>query len=182
VPDLTRRLSIQKVQAEDEAIFNELSQRLYTLEVQKADADLALRQMQTRSEEQDLQLMAGKQRRDLLLAELGEARQASGQATCRVSGKAHEVQANTRSEFSAGTETPATSDARSLASVSQVAGQTGGGGTGADGNSFLTPVQGVLRRSPKCGLKAAAKKVVALKRFDFGKPLASEASSRRGHH
>merc|ERR1712129_471537 len=46
-------LSIKKVQDGSTAVFNELSERLYTLEVQKADADQELQQLQSRLSEQD---------------------------------------------------------------------------------------------------------------------------------
>jgi len=169
-PDVARRLSIQHVQEEDQAVFNELSQRLYTLEVQKADADHELRQLQTKSAEQDRQLKAGKQRRELLLAELGAARQASGQEViCTKPEVMPDVQAAAKAEFYMGTDTSATSDTRSVAS-----GPPGAGNM--DGCSFLTPVQGVLRTSPKGDIQSAVKKVVAVHRFGFGG--ATEARGR----
>jgi len=166
-PDVKRRLSIQRVQEADEAIFNELSQRLYTLEVQKADADQELRLLQARSAEQDRQLQAGRQRREVLLAELGAARQASGQ------------EAGARSEYYVGTETTSTTcDTQSVAS-----GSPGGGGNGsADVNGFLTPVQGALRSSPKAIYTSGVgvRKATAVQRFGFGAERTSQNSGSRG--
>merc|ERR1712203_580711 len=55
-PDVKMRLSIQRVQEEGTVVFNELSERLYTLEVQKADVDQELRRLQTQNSELEKEL------------------------------------------------------------------------------------------------------------------------------
>lgn len=55
-PDVRRRLSVQKIQEEGMAVFNEMSENLYTLQVQKNDADQELERLHNRVVEQDGQL------------------------------------------------------------------------------------------------------------------------------
>merc|ERR1719436_42107 len=65
-PDVRRRLSIQRVQEEGTAVFNELSERLYTLEVQKADVDQEVRRLQDQVKEQAYSLLVAQQGREHL--------------------------------------------------------------------------------------------------------------------
>jgi len=160
-PDVRRRLSIQQVQEEGEAVFNELSERLYTLEVQKADADQELRQLQARAAEQDRQLRAGRLRRDELLAELGAARQAAGQEViCQKPSGVADLQACCKADFYTRSHTSVTSETRSVTS--------GAGGGGADACGFFAPVHGTLRSSPKVSIGSTVKKVVAVSRLAGG--------------
>lgn len=70
-PDSKRRLSIKNVEEEGLAVFNEMSEQLYTLQVQKADADQELRRLATRVQEQDAQLKSLSRQRDELLSKVG---------------------------------------------------------------------------------------------------------------
>eukprot|EP00927_Polykrikos_kofoidii_P027341 TRINITY_DN24090_c0_g1_i1.p1 TRINITY_DN24090_c0_g1~~TRINITY_DN24090_c0_g1_i1.p1 ORF type:complete len:1254 (-),score=254.93 TRINITY_DN24090_c0_g1_i1:136-3897(-) len=72
-----RRLSIQKVQEDGTALFNELSEQLYTFEVQKSDADRELGRLQQLVTEQAKELEKLRDvaaQRDSLLLELDTAR------------------------------------------------------------------------------------------------------------
>lgn len=149
-PDVQRRLSVQKVQQEGEALFNEFSERLHTLEVQKADADQELRRLQAKVAELRSELASVQQNRDELLEELSSTRHASMQDELRDCLKG--------SDFCLGGGAPsATSETRSVSSTG--GGRSGvGGGAGAGG--FLTEARGALHPSPKGLLTVNVKKVV----------------------
>eukprot|EP00929_Paragymnodinium_shiwhaense_P062196 TRINITY_DN31048_c0_g1_i1.p1 TRINITY_DN31048_c0_g1~~TRINITY_DN31048_c0_g1_i1.p1 ORF type:complete len:1180 (+),score=362.70 TRINITY_DN31048_c0_g1_i1:400-3939(+) len=76
-PDVRRRQSIMHVTEEHSSVFNELSEQLYTLEVQKADADQEVSRLGRLVKQQDkeLQRLHGiEKQRDSLLIELQNGR------------------------------------------------------------------------------------------------------------
>merc|ERR1740129_2367526 len=130
--------SLMRLQNESAAAFNELSEGLHTLEVQKADAELELQRMHSRLEEQEVELLAVQRERAQLLAELGSALQVKGDNLAR-----------TESTKWQGVESD-TSSAESCTSLN------------AANLFFGNPVSGQLRSSPKVtgALRAGVQKVV----------------------
>lgn len=181
-PDVRRRLSIQKVQEEGTQVFNELSERLYTLEVQKADADNELRRLQARAVEQDGQLKTLLRRRDELLAEIASLRErhrdsgiavsteegvaltgSGGGAASQGSGPGSakfQIQVRKLGSVATG-ERSATSDTRSMISGSPAA------AAGSDTSGFLvspavaTPSSALMSSPKSLMLFAGVQKIVA---------------------
>merc|ERR1712039_251887 len=111
---------------------NELSERLYTLEVQKADVDQELRRLQSQVTELETQLGAARQWAEKLQAQIEKTRKAS------IAGSDKPASDPGKSEFFIGADPSATSDTRSGQRESR--GDCGG---------FMTTANCGLRSSPK---------------------------------
>jgi len=68
-----RQLSVKRIAEDARKNFSEFSEKLHTLEVQKADVDGELRRLQQRFAEQEGQMRAVQRHRDQLLVEAGSA-------------------------------------------------------------------------------------------------------------
>eukprot|EP00931_Biecheleriopsis_adriatica_P101128 TRINITY_DN7633_c0_g1_i1.p1 TRINITY_DN7633_c0_g1~~TRINITY_DN7633_c0_g1_i1.p1 ORF type:complete len:1320 (-),score=415.67 TRINITY_DN7633_c0_g1_i1:182-4141(-) len=135
-----RKLSIQRAQEEGKRVFDELSERLYTLEVQKADVDKEVGRLQVQIAELQQQLHTT---RGQLLAYKKEPRPSS--SATGISSEGFDI------GFSAITATSATSDTRSRGSV-ESPNHRGFLSTSSDAGGFLggstrSPTE--LRSSPK---------------------------------
>lgn len=142
-PDIQRRLSIQRVQQDGEALFNELSERLHTLEVQKSDADLEVQRLQAIIVELRQELTTAQQSREALLLELRSTRNASVRDELRACQKGEDELF--------GEDGALTSETQSVCSS--------GAKTG-DSASFLTEARGALTSSPKCLFSTGVQKVI----------------------
>jgi len=151
-PDAKRRLSIQRVQEEGMAVFNEMSEQLYTLQVQKADADQELRRLLAHSQEQETQLQAAQQRQNELMAELGRRGCGSDVATT----------AETRSMGSLCSPTATTATSQS---------------TGSNVDAFLTRATAHLKPSPKTTVSNVIRVGITTKDW-LGKVREPSASGR----
>jgi len=163
-PDVRRRLSIQRVQQDGEALFNELSERLHTLEVQKADADQEVQRLQAGNSELRRELSASQQSREELLLELRVARHESMHSVHE------ELRACLKGEdLYLGGEPSTTSETRSVSSS--------GYARGGDSSDFLTEAHGALHPSPKGAFTAGVNKVINANFL----AAAADRSSRRAN-
>lgn len=113
-PDATRRLSIQKVAKEGLAMFNDLQDRLYTVEVQKANIEQELARTLRRCREHEQRLRGLGQERDMSKVQINapsiseESSTTAGDELSRTSSRGH-VQPKSPTSLASGFFFPASS-------------------------------------------------------------------------
>lgn len=159
-----RRQSLQRVHEEGKRVFDELSEKLYTLEVQKADVDEEVGRLQVQVAELEAQVVAARRQRDEL--------RASSTSTAWPSSAGFElgVPVGLGRASKAFTATSATSDTRSRASLeSPTGGQLLGtaNSSSSDPGAFFggTRPTSELRSSPKTHLVQGVVKVLSPNSF-----------------
>lgn len=160
-----RRQSLQRVHEEGKRVFDELSEKLYTLEVQKADVDEEVGRLQVQVAELEAQVVAARRQRD-------ELRASTSASTGRPSSAGFElgVPVGLVRASKAFTATSATSDTRSRASLeSPTGGQLLGtaNSSSSDPGAFFggTRSTSELRSSPKTHLVQGVVKVLSPNSF-----------------
>lgn len=161
-----RRHSIQRIQEEGSRVFKELSERLYTLEVQKADADEEIRRLQDKLSELERKLRNTDKANHDLMVELGRSRErerghlmkqrSSASASASAMSGASSMDGGRGLSLGgvnkAFTATSATSDTHSVGSGQSQGGGRKAGSSSSDPGGFLSgPNRAAadLRTSPK---------------------------------
>ncbi|CAJ1420516.1 unnamed protein product [Effrenium voratum] len=177
---LRRKQSLQRVHEEGKRVFDELSEKLYTLEVQKNDVDEEVGRLQALVSDLETQLSSVKRQRD-------ELKRSSAASTARPSeGPDLGVAIGQRSSkaFTAFTAS-VTSDTRSRASLDSPMQKPGTPSSSSDPAAFFgtgSRPTTELRSSPKTHLMQGVVKVLAPSTFinPDGQPkLAKKAKTPR---
>jgi len=154
--------TLQRLQDESSRTFNELSEKLYTLEVQKTDADEEVRRLQAIIDEKEGQIRSAQILRKELLAEVDAAKEREKEFQLRAGrGSASSVSRSVEGyEIGKAGTVSATSDTRSGGTSSPVHRGTPASSS-SDPGGFLGPSKTTseLKSSPKGGLQT--------KRYNF---------------